>query len=330
MPDTPTPEPAAEPTTSGRVLHLFLVPLAIVVLLVAVMLLFGYLGYVGQTARDHVEQLRHPSRVAWQSAASLSQMLRDPSQSELRQDRQLAQDLAAILEEHLAVPSEDERHVNLRVFLCRALGEFDVIDGLPVLLRASSADGRPEELPVRLAALEAISVLADHQTELLVNDPELSAALIATANESSTGELRHEGELVRERAAFALGVLGSPAALEQLALMLDDSYPNVSFNAATGLARHGDARSIPVLVRMLDPENPAILSGESDKADARAVKQTTVLVNALRASRQLAAHHTAADVGPLLEAIRKLDAADVEPAVHREAESVLRAVSSRP
>jgi HEAT repeat protein len=320
-----------EPSKSARIVHLFLIPLAVVVLLVTVVLVFGYVGHWGQSPRDHVEQLRNPSRVAWQSAASLAQMLREPGHAQHRRDRQLARDLAAVLEDHLEVAATDDQHVNLRIFLCRALGEFEVVDGLPALLTAAATEHDPREVPVRLAALEAIAVLVHRLgPDVAVTRPELLNTLVAAAQETSAGGRGgHERELLRERAAYALGTLGTEASLEQLAGMLNDPYPNVAFNAATGLARHGDRRAIAVLLQMLDAHNPATVAGESDDEGARNRKRTTVLVNALRACRQLVARHPQTDFPRLAEAVERLTTAQVDVAVRLEAQAVLNELKSR-
>lgn len=320
----PTSKPDGKPSKSARIVHLFLIPLVVVVLLVTVVLLFGYLGHWGQSPSDHVEQLRNPSRAAWQSAASLALMLREPRYEAHRKDRELAAELAAILEEHLEVASPDDQHVKLRIFLCRALGEFEVPDGLPALLRAAVTEHDVRDVPVRLAALEALAVVAHRLgPDIAVDRPELLRTLSAAANETSSADRSgHERELIRERAAYALGTLGTDDALEQLASMLDDGYANVAYNAATGLARHGDRRAIPVLLQMLDANNPASVAGEPDRS-AQERKRTTVLVNALRACRQLVTRHPQTDFPRLTQAVERLTTAKVAVAVQLEAKAVL-------
>ncbi len=71
----------------------------------------------------------------------------------------------------------------------------------------------------------------------------------------------------------------------------------------------------PVLVQMLDTNNPALISGESEQPAARDLKRTTVLINALRASRQLATQNPALDLSPLIASVARLADAQVETAV---------------
>ena len=68
--------------------------------------------------------------------------------------------------------------------------------------------------------------------------------------------------------------------------------------------------------------HPASVAGESDSG-AHELKRTTVLVNALRASRQLVAGHPRADFPRLAEAVERLTAAKVDVAVRLEAKAVL-------
>ena len=49
-------------------------------------------------------------------------------------------------------------------------------------------------------------------------------------------KLSHDGEpVIRLRAAYVLGLVGGEKSLDRLAHLLDDPYPDVAYNAATGL-----------------------------------------------------------------------------------------------
>ncbi|HMF12623.1 MAG TPA: hypothetical protein VKE94_09965, partial [Gemmataceae bacterium] len=88
-------------------------------------------------------------------------------------------------------------------------------------------------------------------------------------------------------------------------LMLHDSYPNARFNAATGLARHGDVESIGVLTEMLDPTNDLAINDETNPND-QARKRTTVLLNGIKATLQLARANPTANLEPLNAALETL------------------------
>ncbi|MEE2613332.1 MAG: HEAT repeat domain-containing protein, partial [Acidobacteriota bacterium] len=57
---------------------------------------------------------------------------------------------------------------------------------------------------------------------------------------------------VRKMAVYALGVLPDDGSHTTLRAALDDPVPDVQWNAAVSLARHGDGRGVTVLRRMLD------------------------------------------------------------------------------
>ena len=107
-----------------------------------------------------------------------------------------------------------------------------------------------------------------------------------------------------------------------------DPHPDVRCNAATGLARHGDARCSEQLIRMLDADNDEILAYEPEKAE-HAWKRSLVMTSALRAAELLAQRNTEDDLTSLRQAIERLAEADVPNAVRIEAAAVLRRFDQR-
>ena len=118
------------------------------------------------------------------------------------------------------------------------------------------------------------------------------------------------------------GVIGGPQALDSLARLLADAEPSVRYNAATGLARHGDSRAIPRLIEMLD-----VRSSDATSVDAMdEIAATTIIQNALRATVQLAQSNPNLDLGPVQEAIERLNAdAQLSGTVRRGIELDLKA-----
>ncbi len=91
---------------------------------------------------------------------------------------------------------------------------------------------------------------------------------------------------VLKMAVYALGVLPDDGAHTTLRAALDDPVPDVQWNAAIGLARHGDPRGARVLRRMLDREYVAGLVTPSE----RMIDPTgDVMVSGLRAVAALGA-----------------------------------------
>jgi hypothetical protein len=330
------------PPTATFILQLFLIPLLIVSLVVLLWLLFSWVAHLGRDdARKLVEAIDRGDPASWQRAFELADLLRstDPRYEPLRRDAALAASLARLLERDLAAPLADHHAASdlardaaargaavpdralqailmRRMYLCRALGSFTVSDGLPVLLKAARQQQRPEEVEVRFAALEAIATLADRCEDPAVTGPDVLAVLLDASQASDqpgasppAADSKGLGYLpqaeLRAVAAYALGVVGGPEALVRLAQMLHDPYPNARYNAATGLARHGDLRCIPVLKEMLDPANEVALRDENNPND-QARKRTTVLLNGIKASVQLALAQPQADLSELAQAIQRL------------------------
>jgi HEAT repeat protein len=215
----------------------------------------------------------------------------------------------------VAAGNDAEAEVSMRYFLCTALGEFRVADGLPALVNAAQND---PERDVRRKAINAIAVLAGSLASLkppqALENEELVAALVELADD--------QDELVRSETAFAVGVLAAApdadprlaATLEELA---DDTYTDARFNAAIGLANVGSPRAATAVAEMFDPESlEASLSGEqamTPQVTARALaaqktyKRNMILHNGVKAAHRLATNTAtpAADRAVLAAALAK-------------------------
>jgi HEAT repeat protein len=174
---------------------------------------------------------------------------------------------------------------------------------------------------VRRSAIEAIAVLASTVGPAsLRTRPHLMPVLLEAAGDSRGP--------VRSAAAFTLGVLGGRQAEAKLEALLVDGHPDVRYNAATGLARHGNAKAVAVLVEMLDPNESAGIDVEKQRS-ARDFKRATILVNALRASSRLASANPTADLGRLVFAVEQLARTDVRPEIRVQAIEVLNQLKDR-
>ena len=316
--------PPVEAPTTTFLLQLFLIPLLIVSIVVLLWLMFSWMAHMGQdNPQELVKSLARGDDSSWQRAYQLADLLRspDPKYDALRRDPKLAGELAAFLEKDLNVAARGESdavRVKRRMFLCRALGSFEVTTGLPALMRAAKEERDPVEVQVRLAALEAISTLAhncgvqsfqeneDLMAVLLAasREPDDSGPAPATTADGQPTTYRPHAE-VRAVAAFALGVIGGDEALARLQHMLASAYPNARYNAATGLARHGDASCVGVLKEMLDPDNRHSASDENNDRD-KDRKRATVLMNGVRATLIYAEANPAADLAELKTALKGL------------------------
>lgn len=322
--------PPVEPPSAGFIVQLFVVPAVIVCIIVMVWLLFNWVAQMGSDPQQFVEALRRNNPSRWQAAVNLANELRNPRNAELKTDEVLARQLGDILQEELTAAQYDPNSITLRIFLCRALGEFHVPQVLPGLVKVAGTQRDPAEAEVRRAAIESIAVLHSN-LPALTDAPQQQTidVLLKAAREPSTPDDAGRGRLLRSTAAFTLGVVGGEEAKQQLRLMLADSHPDVRYNAAAGLARHGDEQAIEVLIAMLDPEQRAGVEVEQHEA-ARDYKRHLILSNALRATSLLAAHQPTADLSELRAAVSRLaESKRVAAEIRVHAKEVLKQLQER-
>ncbi len=247
--------PRVEPPNASFILQLFVVPGVIVLVIVMVWLMFNWLARMGSDPHAYLEQIRKNNANSWIAAHNLAEELR--TSSTLKQNTGVADELGNMLSDLIDRGGLDDDAIKVRVFLCRALGEFEVAEGLPALVKAAQTERSPEEVDVRRSAVEAIALRASHfKTEGSTAGNVEHAKLLPTLLSAS----RDPNPRLREGAAYALGVVGGDEASGELQRLLGDSAANVRFNAATGLAREGNSAAIEVLLEMLDPDQPAAIS----------------------------------------------------------------------
>ena len=298
--------------------QLVLAPLLVVMLLVIFWLVFSWSLSGDDDPQALVRHMRGPGRENWQTAYSVAELLRNPDNAALRRDAALCRELATILDEQFRNAATNVSQTQFQVFLCRALGEFEIPDGLPSLLEAAEISQRQGHTAVQCAALEAIAVLSRNVGPGLVRgDARAMQVLLDASGLAGAPAVTADADRVASTAAFALGVVGGPAAVQRLRQLLADRRPDVRYNAATGLARQRDSAAIPVLVEMLDTDSPLSLEDEPDAA-AHARKRTLVISNGIRAA-QLFAAGGEAERRPLIDALRRLQDGPELPAQLRAA-----------
>ena len=204
--------------------------------------------------------------------------------------------LASILQSELPSGQTNENSLNLCVYLCNALGEFTVPDGLPALLAAAAPGQTSKE--IRFAAIKALAVYLSAVPNF---DAKSQPNVIPAILEAS----RDTDPLFRSTAAFASGALtDNQQATTRLKELLSDADPNVRYNAATTLARRGDLASVNVLATMLALEDQDIPS--ETKSDSREAQRGIIVINALRATAKLAEANPSADLSRLRDLVVKL------------------------
>jgi HEAT repeat protein len=205
----------------------FLIPLAVVAVTVSVYVGFRSLLADARTPEDYLAEVqRGGSDRRWPAAYELSRLMADPK---VRADRTLAPALVKAFE-----TSKSDQQV--RRYLALALGRLD-----------------PPLPPDAVAGLTQALDDPDSETRISViwalgssGDPAVVPRLLPlyTAPGSDAG--------IRKIVIYALGALPGEAQIDTLRTGLQDPTPDVRWNAAVALARHGNGDGVGVLKQMLD------------------------------------------------------------------------------
>lgn len=320
--------PPVEPPNATFLVQLFLVPGLIVFIIVCVWLSFHWLAHLGNDPQAYVRTLRRNNEGRWQAALNLANDLRGPGGEKLKSDEVLAKELGRILSDEVKSGRTDEQSQTLRLYLCRALGEFSIQTAIEPLVSCAQATA---DAQTARAAVEALSVLT---TNLIAADRATDAPTAIT--DAALAASRSKDAALRSSAAFALGVIGGLGAAERLVELSNDPVEDVRFNSALGLARLGQDDSLEALVEMLAlPDLPIADARTVDEAaQSKRYRRALIVVNAVRgvallvdATNQSLPSHVRARVEALQQdpvadvrssaaaLIKKMDRLKVDPAV---------------
>jgi HEAT repeat protein len=241
--------PAPEPGDSAlrQVLGLFVVPLLVVLVCVAVFVGFGWIAYERQGVGDLLNDLRSgwPSR-RWQAAYELSKVLTADPQA-IRNEPGAAAELRRLF----AAGDDDPR---VRRYLALVLGRVGDHEAVPLLVAALD----DPDAETRVYALWSLGALGDERAR---------GPLLRALADADPG--------IRKTAAFALRGYGGAEVRDALAARLDDGVADVRWNAALALAARGDAAAAPVLAQMVDrsalAQVPGITPQQQEEAMIAAV-----------------------------------------------------------
>jgi HEAT repeat protein len=204
----------------------FLIPLTVVGITVLIYVGFRSLITEQRTAQDYLGEVRNGGTDRrWPAAYELSRQMADPK---VRADRSLA---AALVSAFEASKDDDPR---VRRYLAMAIGQMD-----PPLPEQAVADLKKAlddpDSEVRISAIWALGSSGD-------------PAVVRTVE-----PLYDSGDAgIRKMAVYALGALPGDSQVATLRAALKDETPDVRWNAAVALARHGNNEGVPVLKQMLD------------------------------------------------------------------------------
>lgn len=226
---------------------LFLVPLLVVLICVAVFVGFGWIAYDHNSAEDYLNDLKsgwRPRRA--QAAYELSKVL--------VADPEALADVPGSREEirRLFTEAEDPE---MRRYLALIMGYTRDPAALP-LLEETLNEPNSE---TRIYALWALGTSGD---------PGAAPLLAAAVQDPDPG--------IRKTAAFSMGELGLTSGIDPLMPLLQDGIADVRWNAALALSRLGSRAGVPVLEQMLDrslmAQIPDITPAQAEEAMVSAVQ----------------------------------------------------------
>ena len=251
----------------------FLIPLAVVGVVVLVYGGFRMLVTNERTPEEFLHDVRVGGRERrWPAAYELSRRLVDPKiQAE-------HPGLGAAIVQAFAESAGDDPRV--RRYLALAVGRLQTLP-----------PGAVDELLVAL------------------NDPDSETsisviwALAAIGDESVVDEIeamyQSDDAGVRKMTVYALGALPSDERAATLRNALDDTVPDVRWNAAVALARHGRDEGLPVLGRMLDRDYVERHVRRARPSDGTVDPIAEVMVSGLQAIGALRASTLRSEVADL-------------------------------
>jgi len=240
----------------------FLIPLAVVGITVSVYLGFRSLLADDRQPQDYLNEIRNGgSTRRWPAAYELSRLMGDPK---VRADRTLAPALVRAFQE-----SKDDAQV--RRYMALAIGRLDPPLPLDAVADLTLAlDDQDSE--TRISVIWALGSSGD---------PAVVSKLIPlyTAPNGDAG--------IRKMVIYALGALPGDAQIDTLRTGLQDGAPDVRWNAAVALARHGSHEGVAVLRQMLDRDYVEKTVTREVRQDADQDPVADVMISGLRAAATL-------------------------------------------
>jgi HEAT repeat protein len=267
-------------TAPALAVQFFLIPLAVVGITVAVYVGFRSLLADDRKAQDYLAEVRNGgSDRRWPAAYELSRLMADP---QVRADRALA---PALVKAFVDAKDDDPR---VRQYLALAIGRLDPplpADAIAELKKTVDAsDGE-----ARISAIWALGSSGD---------PSVVPTLEPLYQSPDAG--------VRKMTVYALGALPGDAQLATLRTALEDSMPDVRWNAAVALARKGRHDGVPVLRQMLDRSYVEHAVTREVRQDEDRDPIADVMISGLRAAATLKDESLKASVTSLSQTDRSM------------------------
>ena len=238
----------------------FLIPLAVVAVVVAVYGGFRLMVADERSPEEYLNEIRAGGRDRrWPAAYELARMM-----GQQETEAQFPDLGPALVRAFVDSEGDDPR---VRRYLALAIGRLESPPADTVAALTASLDDRDSE-----TIISVIWALAASGEEAVVPH------IVEMFGAQDPG--------VRKMAVYALGVLPDARSQTTLRAALEDPVPDVQWNAAVSLARHGDGRGATVLRRMLDR---SYVTGHVTPSDTLVDPASDVMVSGLRAVAALGA-----------------------------------------
>lgn len=257
--ESPTRNPLV--AAPALAVQFFLIPLAVIAVTVMVYVGFRSLLADNRTAQEYLTEIRTGgSSRRWPAAYELSRLMADPS---VRADRSLAPALVTAFEQ----AKDDDPLV--RRYLALAIGRLDPpLPPKAIEQLTGALEDRDSE-----ARISAIWALGSSGDESVV------ARLQPLYQSSDAG--------IRKMTVYALGALPGDAQIVTLRTALADPAPDVGWNAAVALARHGSHEGVGVIRQMLDRQYVEQVVKRDVRQDGDQDPIADVMISGLRAAAAL-------------------------------------------
>jgi len=243
-------------------IQFFLIPLAVVALAISVYVGFRSLLADDRGPQDYLAEIRNGgSDRRWPAAYELSRLMADPN---VRADRTLGPALSKAF-------AESKGDQQVRRYLALALGRLDPPLPADAVADLTHALDDPDS-QTRISVIWALGSSGDPAVV-----PRLQP--LYSAQDSDAG--------VRKMVVYALGALPGDAQTTTLRAALQDEAPDVRWNAAVALARHGNHEGVGVLRQMLDRPYVEQTVKRDVRQDSDEDPIADVLISGLRAAASL-------------------------------------------
>jgi HEAT repeat protein len=286
--DAPRTGPSAAPALA---VQFFLIPLAVVAVVVAIYAGFRMLMADERSPEEYVFELQTTrGDRRWPVAYELSRLMADPEVQ--RRSPALGPALVKAFDES---GSDDPR---VRRYLALAIGRLSQPPATASAVLVRGLDSADAE--TRIAIVWALGALGD---------PSSVSSIQKLYASDDPG--------VRKVAVYALGILPGDAQHDTLRTALNDPAPDVQWNAAVALAEDGIGDGVPVLRRMLDRAYVEKTVTRTTPRDADVDPIGDVMISGVRAASRLKASE-------LHEPVAALSRADGSLKVRQAALEALR------